>query len=107
MGNNRNAQFQQFEIEESVTAADLVLAHHASPQRSAVFPKAKTEPQLAAAALQGLDAGRVFGFSAGFSLAALIKAALDRTGPADVELLYAIGLDELDFGEVVFRFRAK
>ena len=86
MGNNRNAQFQQFEIEESADAAALVLAHHASPQRGAVFPKTKTEPQFAAAALQGLDAGRVFGFSAGFSLAALINAALDRTGPADIEI---------------------
>lgn len=87
MGNNRNAQFQQFEIEESTTAADLVLAHLASPQRSARFPQAKTEPGLAAAALQGLDRGRVFGLSAGFSLAPLVRAALDRTGPADVEII--------------------
>lgn len=87
MGNNRNAQFQQLDVEESITAADLVQAHHASPQRAAKFPTAKTEPGLAAAALQGLDAGRVFGFSAGFSLAALIRAALDRTGPADVEIV--------------------
>ena len=87
MGNNRNAQFQQFDAEESLAATDLVQAHHASPQRGAVFPKAKTEPGLAAAALQGLDQGRVFGISAGFSLAALVCAALDRTGPADVEIV--------------------
>lgn len=87
MGNNRNAQFQQFDIEESTDAAALVAAHHATPQKSAKFPAAKTEPQLAAAALQGLDAGRVFGISAGFSLAALIRAALDRAGPANVEII--------------------
>jgi hypothetical protein len=87
MGNNRNAQFQQFDVEESTTAAELVLAHLASPQRGAKFPQAKTEPGLAAAALRGLDTGRVFGLSAGFSLAALIQAALGRTGPADVEIV--------------------
>lgn len=87
MGNNRNAQFQQFDVEESAPAAELVLAHLASPQRSAKFPQTKTEPLLAAAALRGLDTGRVFGMSAGFSLAALVCAALDRTGPADVEII--------------------
>ena len=87
MGNNRNAQFQQLDIEESTTAADLVLAHLASPQRSARFPQAKTEPHLATAALQSLARGRVFGISAGFSLAALVNAALDRTGPADVQII--------------------
>ena len=87
MGNNRNAQFQQLEIEESAEAARLVLDHHAHPQKGATFPKAKTEPGLAAAALQGLDRGRVFGMTAGFSLAALVCAALDRTGPADVQII--------------------
>ena len=87
MGNNRNAQFQQLDVEESITAADLVQAHHATPQRFARFPQAKTEPHLATAALQSLARGRVFGISAGFSLAALVNAALDRTGPADVEIV--------------------
>ena len=87
MGNNRNAQTQQFEIEDSAELAAAVLEHHAHPQRAAKFPQAKTEPALAAQALAGLDSARVFGFSQGFSMAALVRAALDMTGPADVQII--------------------
>ncbi len=87
VGNYHDAQIEYFEIEENAELAARVVSYHAHPQTTAKTPDTKTENILAAQALDGLKPGdRVFGFTIGFSIAALVRAALDVTGPADVQV---------------------
>ncbi len=87
VGNYHDAQIEYFEIEENTELGARVASYHAHPQTTAKTPDAKTENILAAQALDKFEPGaRAFGFTVGFSIAALIRAALDITGPADVQI---------------------
>lgn len=88
MGNYHRDEIQQFDFEEGPDAAGVVRRHHEHPQIKTRFPRKRDEEILATQALDPLTQpdGRTFGMSLAFGLAALVRAALDITGSADIEI---------------------
>lgn len=81
---------EQSDIDDSPEICALVDAYAASPQQDAAYPNKAQEPSRARAALEQLVPGaRLFGITAGFSLGALLSAALEKTGPARVSVITA------------------
>lgn len=81
---------EQTDIDDSPEICALVRAYAAAPQLEAAYPKKSTEQAHARAAVADLQpGGRVFGITYGFSLAALVAAVLEKTGPARVSVMTA------------------
>jgi hypothetical protein len=88
MGMSRNTQIQQFDIDASAEFCATLRNEHANPQKKAAYPNKAKEADLARAALSKLTPkGRLFICPRGFSLPALVHAALDLTGPAEVSVI--------------------
>lgn len=74
----------------AIRGSMLVRAYATAPQLAAAYPKKSTEQDAARAAVAELQPGkRVFGITHGFSLAALVAAILEKTGPATVSVMTA------------------
>lgn len=81
---------EQTDIDDSPEICALVRAYATAPQLAAAYPKKSTEQDAARAAVAELQPGkRVFGITHGFSLAALVAAILEKTGPATVSVMTA------------------
>ena len=87
MNMRRQRVIEQLEVEHSPEICAAWRAYVADPQFKAKFPGADA-PELGRAALAKMPAGgRLFGLIRGFSAIDLLRAALDRVGPADVEII--------------------
>lgn len=89
---------QHFDIDDDEALCAEMLRYAEDPQRKLAYPKPATEPTLAQAMLAPFQShGRVFGIARGVSLFSMLRAILERTGPARVAaVVSAIGVREME-----------